>query len=174
MTPHFRPIQSAFTSASLFRHQPLCCSPFRRFYASRPPPEDHIARLRSQIVSFHHGSIQPSVDASRKYLTARSSQLITSLARHATELGLKMNEVTGYHEVEKLKALVAGQGEFGLLAMCFQGSRLIVQKGRCRMPDTLPVRPSLPTTRLFPTAQTLKETSTRYWSGSIRGLTPMS
>lgn len=170
--PNLRPIHSAFTPATFVRHHPSpCCQPLRRLYATPPRTDDHVARLRSEIASFHHASVRPRLDAYRKSVTAHTSNVVTSLARHATVLGLKMNEVTGYQEVEKLKALVTAQGEPNLLdSMMLSHS----QSEFWIVRDTPLDKPRSPMTKLYPTAQMLSETSIRCWSASTRGPTPMS
>lgn len=46
----------------------------------------------------------------RKSLLAQRRRWLDQAGQHLTAVGLKLNEVTGYHEVERLKALVGEKG----------------------------------------------------------------
>jgi len=83
--------------------------------SSAPPsnrsPKYPVQRLRSHLQAFHRTTLKPRIDIVHTEATARLQKFVTSAAQHATVLGLKLNEVTGYQEVERLKALVTEQGE---------------------------------------------------------------
>lgn len=80
----------------------------RHYSPPDPKRNDHpIHRVRSQLQQ----SIGPSLQNVQADLARRTNNALASAARHATVLGLKLNEVTGYHEVERLKVMVSDQGE---------------------------------------------------------------
>ncbi len=68
------------------------------------------------------GQLQERIKSLRLALTEHSRQLGAEADRRFTVLGMKINEVTGYREVEQLKLEVAKRGRLSIL------TSLIVQR----------------------------------------------
>lgn len=96
-------------SVKLYSSQPSQTSPPLPPSPKRFPK--HFQQLQSHLQALHRSTLKPRLENAQADLGVRLRRLITIAAQHATVLGLKLNEVTGYQEVERLKALVTEQGE---------------------------------------------------------------
>ena len=83
---------------------------------------------KSPLPEVIRSHVHPHLVSLRTNLTVRTRQAVSSLAHHAAIAGLKLNEVTGYEQVERLKAQVAAQGTPRMPAAAHCRTRLGTRK----------------------------------------------
>jgi hypothetical protein len=117
---------------------------------------------------------QERLVALRAQLAGHSRNLADNAAKQLTLLGLRINEVTGYREVEALKDLVAERGERGV-KMLRRSSTHAADAGRqnpsCPNSENPLGPPKSRTTKPSPTAPLPSHPSTPCWNANTPGPT---
>jgi len=122
----FHPISTGRLSSQCHPCRPFLLRAIRHASSSSSPQhwtKQSFQQLRSNIQTFHQSTLRPRLDHAQFDAAIRLQRLAAAVAQHASALGHKLNEVTGYQEVEKLKALVTEQGE--AVSHCFCSSLVL-------------------------------------------------
>jgi len=102
------PINESFQGSDPITHQTQSSAPSST--ASEPNLPKSRTRLPEWIPPHWQSQLQPDAQW-RKDMLNRRKRLAEQAGQQLTVLGMKLNEVTGYKEVERLKELVGEKGE---------------------------------------------------------------
>lgn len=113
---------SVESSDRLYRTTPSIDPPSPRVQPSRDSAAPQLDHRAWQLPPAWRSQLDPDAPW-RKSLLEQRRRWMEQAGQQLTAAGLKLNEVTGYKEVERLKALVEEKGEFrcSLISVCCRG-----------------------------------------------------